>query len=58
MVSDWFAQHTGLASVLASLDLAMPWGYAFWGDDLTQTVANVPVPESHLDDMVIRILAA
>ncbi|TKX26903.1 putative beta-glucosidase M-1 [Elsinoe australis] len=58
IVSDWGAQHAGVASALGGLDMVMPSGSAFWAGNLTAAVRNGSVPESRLDDMVTRILAA
>lgn len=65
IMSDWNAQHTGVNSALAGLDMTMPGsdfntprGSIFWGSNLVQAVANGSVPQSRLDDMVTRILAA
>lgn len=57
VTSDWGAQHAGVASANAGLDLVMPDG-GYWGDNLTEAVRNGSVAESRLDDMVTRILAA
>ncbi|KAI0191870.1 glycoside hydrolase superfamily [Astrocystis sublimbata] len=57
VVTDWTAQHSGVATALAGLDMTMPIGSQFWGDKLVQAVNNGSVPESRLDDMAIRILA-
>lgn len=64
-VSDWGAQHSGVASALAGLDMTMPGGTSccdmnvtsFWGPNLTQAVANGSVPHTRLEDMATRILA-
>jgi hypothetical protein len=34
IVSDWEAQHAGVATVLAGLDMVMPNGDKFWGEIL------------------------
>jgi len=54
VVSDWGAQHAGVATALAGLDMAMPNGDAFWGSNLVDAVINGSVPEFRLDDMVTR----
>ena len=54
VVSDWGAQHSGVASALAGLDMGMPTDEGFWGPNLTQAVNNGSVPESRLDDMATR----
>lgn len=37
--------------------MAMPSGGIFWGDNLTQAIANGSLPESRLTDMATRIIA-
>lgn len=54
VVSDWNAQHSGVASALAGLDLAMPLPYGFWGSNLTNAVINGSIAIARLDDMVTR----
>jgi len=51
------AQHTGVASANAGLDIVMPDG-GYWGNNLTRAVNNGSVGETRLNDMVTRILAA
>lgn len=49
----------GVGSALAGLDMAMPDSDDFWGRggvNLAQAVRNGSVPESRLDDMVVRIV--
>lgn len=58
VVSDWSAQHTGLASATAGLDMVMPLGSAYWGNNLTIGVRNGSLPESRINDMATRILTA
>ncbi|CAK9437569.1 uncharacterized protein LODBEIA_P19470 [Lodderomyces beijingensis] len=65
IVSDWGAQHSGVNSALAGLDMTMPgevfddWltGKSFWGPLLTRAVYNKTVSQSRLNDMCMRILA-
>jgi beta-glucosidase len=57
VVSDWGAQHSGVASANAGLDLVMPDG-GFWGNNLTQAVNNGSVSEDRVSDMATRILAS
>ncbi|KAK9797888.1 putative Beta-glucosidase [Seiridium cardinale] len=57
IVSDWGAQHAGVATALAGLDMVMPQASAYWGANLTEAVNNGSVPLSRLDDMAIRVLA-
>lgn len=64
VMSDWQAQHTGVASALAGLDMTMPGdtlfdsGYSFWGPNLTLAVINGTMPEWRIDDMATRIMAS
>ncbi|KAK5126145.1 hypothetical protein LTR85_011501 [Meristemomyces frigidus] len=57
ITTDWNAQHAGVASANAGLDVVMPDG-GYWGDNVAQAVCNGSVAESRLDDMVNRVLAA
>jgi len=63
-MSDWAAQHAGVASALAGLDMTMPGdegfdsGNSFWGANLTIAVLNGTVPEWRIDDMAVRIVTA
>lgn len=64
IVSDWGAQHTGVYSALAGLDMSMPgeisndWlsGKSHWGPLLTKAVYNNTILQDRLNDMVLRIL--
>ncbi|KAF1961768.1 glycoside hydrolase [Byssothecium circinans] len=56
VVSDWQAQHAGVASANAGLDIVMPDG-GFWGRNLTQAVNNGSVSADRISDMATRILA-
>ncbi|KAI8626870.1 glycoside hydrolase family 3 protein [Xylariaceae sp. FL1651] len=64
VMSDWQAQHAGVASALAGLDMSMPGdtvfnsGLSFWGANLTIAVLNGTVPQYRIDDMAMRIMAA
>ncbi|PKS10285.1 hypothetical protein jhhlp_002036 [Lomentospora prolificans] len=64
IMSDWQAQHTGVASAVAGLDMTMPGdttfnsGLSFWGANLTLAVLNGTVPAWRLDDMVLRIVTS
>ena len=63
VMSDWSAQHSGVSSALAGLDMTMPGDVGFdsstsyWGANLTIAVLNGTVPQWRLDDMCIRIVA-
>lgn len=54
VVTDWNAQHAGVAAALAGLDVAMPNGRGFWGDNFTTAFTNGSVEVSRLDDMTTR----
>lgn len=64
VVLDWGAQHLGVPSALAGLDMTMPgevfddWlgGKLLWGPLLTRAVYNRTVLQQRLNDMVARIL--
>lgn len=58
VVSDWGAVHSGVASALAGLDMAMPGDSGFWGSKLTEAVKNGSVSEDRVTDMVSRTLAS
>jgi hypothetical protein len=64
VTSDWWAQHTGVASALAGLDMTMAGdqnlnsGDTWWGSNLTAAVLNGTIPQWRLDDMVVRIMSA
>jgi beta-glucosidase len=65
VMSDWGAQHSGVKSALAGLDMTMPggdalvtFGSSYWGASLTTAVLNGSVPLSRVDDMATRIMAA
>ncbi|KAI0390422.1 glycoside hydrolase family 3 protein [Xylariaceae sp. FL0594] len=57
ITSDWGALHAGVASALAGMDMVMP-NSKLWGDELVTAVKNGSIPESRLDDMARRIVAA
>ncbi|KAL8929723.1 MAG: hypothetical protein Q9172_000280 [Xanthocarpia lactea] len=64
VLTDWQAQHSGVGSALAGLDMSMPGdvlfntGTSFWGTNLTVAILNGTIPQWRLDDMAIRIMAA
>lgn len=64
VMSDWQAQHSGVGTALAGLDMSMPGdtvfnsGNTYWGTNLTIAVLNGTVPEWRVDDMAVRIMAA
>ncbi|KXT13326.1 hypothetical protein AC579_6024 [Pseudocercospora musae] len=65
VMSDWLGTHSGVASVLAGLDMTMP-GEAtayntldsFYGTNLTVAVLNGTIPAWRIDDMATRVLSA
>ena len=64
IMSDWDAQHSGVASTQAGLDMTMPGdtgfnsGFSFWGTNLTISILNGTIPQWRLDDAATRIMAA
>lgn len=63
VMSDWLAQRSGVASVLAGLDMSMPGDGLVWADgvplmgyELTKSVLNGTIDINRVDDMVTRIL--
>ncbi|KAJ5169240.1 uncharacterized protein N7482_004834 [Penicillium canariense] len=56
VMTDWGAQHAGIAAANAGLDMVMP-SSDMWGDNLTIAINNGSMEASRLDDMVTRILA-
>ncbi|KAH6610843.1 glycoside hydrolase family 3 protein [Trichoderma cornu-damae] len=58
VVSDWGAQHAGIATAKAGLDVAMPGAGDFWGDRLAEAVKNGSLPESRVTDMATRVIAS
>ncbi|KAL8696708.1 MAG: hypothetical protein Q9201_007525 [Fulgogasparrea decipioides] len=64
VLSDWQAQHSGVGSALAGMDMSMPGdvlfdtGTSYWGANLTVAILNGTVPQWRLDDMATRIIAA
>lgn len=58
VVSDWDAQHAGVAAAVAGMDVAMPLPRDYWGGALVEAVRNGSVPESRLTDMATRVIAS
>ncbi|KAJ5288727.1 putative beta-glucosidase M [Penicillium angulare] len=56
VVTDWGAQHAGIAAANAGLDMIMP-DTTLWGDNLTIAITNGTMEASRLDDMATRIIA-
>jgi beta-glucosidase len=55
VMSDWFAARS-LAAAAAALDLVMPGPHGPWGDALVAAVREGRVPESAVDEKVLRLL--
>jgi len=64
IMSDWQAQHSGVSSAQAGLDMTMPGdttfnsGFSYWGTNLTISVLNGTLPQWRIDDAATRIMAA
>ncbi|CUA73752.1 hypothetical protein RSOLAG22IIIB_01269 [Rhizoctonia solani] len=64
VMSDWWATHSGAASVNAGLDMTMPGdktigsGTTYFGSNLVNSVKKGEVSQSRIDDLATRILAA
>ncbi|KAJ5986344.1 hypothetical protein N7451_010709 [Penicillium sp. IBT 35674x] len=56
VVTDWGAQHGGIASANAGLDVVMP-ASSLWNSNLTTAIANGTMEASRLDDMITRLMA-
>ncbi len=56
IMSDWFATKTIAASANGGLDLVMPGPHGPWGAALVAAVEAGEVPESAIDDHVVRVL--
>lgn len=52
-MTDWGAQHGGIASANAGLDVVMPYSL-LWNSNLTTAIANGTMEASRLDDMITR----
>jgi beta-glucosidase len=57
VLSDWYAQHTGVASVNAGLDMVMPSSMYLDINSFATAVKNGSINSTRLDDMATRILA-
>ena len=53
VITDWEAQHGGIAAANAGLDMAMPVSQ-YWGSNLTDAIANGTMDATRLDDMATR----
>lgn len=58
VVSDWTGQHTGIASAMAGMDVAMPDSKYWENDTLAIAVKNGSMPNFRLEDMATRIIAS
>ncbi|CAI7584967.1 unnamed protein product [Penicillium manginii] len=58
VVSDWTAQHTGIASANAGMDIAMPDSQYWENNTLAIATKNGSMPDFRLDDMATRIIAS
>ncbi|KAL5362002.1 putative beta-glucosidase M [Aspergillus floccosus] len=57
VMTDWGAQHGGIAAANAGLDMVMP-NSKLWGSNLTDAISNGTMEASRLDDMATRIIAS
>ena len=56
LMSDWFATKTSAPAALGGLDLVMPGPDGPWGEALVADVRSGAVPESVVDEHVVRLL--
>ncbi|KAJ5889003.1 beta-glucosidase M [Penicillium taxi] len=56
VITDWYAQHAGIAAASAGLDMVMP-SSTVWGSNITTAINNGSLEASRLDDMATRIIA-
>ena len=56
VVSDWGGVYSTVESARSSVDLAMPGPEVKWGEPLLDAVRSGAVPETALDDKVVRLL--
>ncbi|KAJ5933611.1 Glycoside hydrolase superfamily [Penicillium verhagenii] len=56
VITDWDAQHGGISSANAGLDVVMP-SSTLWNSNLTTAITNGTMKASRLDDMVTRLMA-
>nr|ATQ35959.1 beta-glucosidase [Talaromyces piceae] len=57
VMTDWGAQHGGIAAANAGLDVVMP-NSKLWGPNLPKAIANGTMELSRLDDMITRLMAS
>lgn len=53
VITDWGAQHAGIAAANAGLDMVMP-STQLWGSNLTKAISNGTMEAARLDDMATR----
>lgn len=58
VVSDWFSQHTGIATATGGLDMAMPNSPYWMNGSLSTAVSNGTLTQARLTDMATRIVAS
>ena len=58
IVSDWGAQHSGVAAAEAGMEMAMPDSEYWENGNLTLMVSNGSLAQARLDDMATRIIAS
>ncbi|KAF4547819.1 Glycosyl hydrolase family 3 N terminal domain-containing protein 2 [Elsinoe fawcettii] len=58
VVSDWYAEHSGVAPRNSGMDMVMPSSQFLNPDSLAGAVANGSIAATRLDDMATRIIAA
>jgi beta-glucosidase len=56
VMSDWMATKSTVAAANAALDLVMPGPFGPWGGSLVDAVRAGDVPESAIDEKVVRLL--
>ncbi|MEV4017331.1 hypothetical protein AB0J35_43245 [Nonomuraea angiospora] len=57
VVSDWWAARTTVPAALARQDIVMPGPDGPWGEALVAAVRDGRVPESAVDEKVLRLAA-
>ncbi|CAF1144404.1 unnamed protein product [Adineta ricciae] len=57
ILNDWMGAKSAINPILSGLDIDMPGTDEYMGDILAKFVQNGSIPQSRIDDMVIRIIA-
>ena len=57
IMTDWMGPKSTINPVLSGLDIDMPGSDGFMGDTLVSFVQNGSIPETRINDMVVRIMA-